>query len=184
MPEFSERLKELRKERNLTQKQLAEDLGIATSTIIKYERGEREPNISNIKKISNYFGITTDNLLGFDSDYQSLDLSSKQQTLWMMDETNMDKGGLQFNDSYNEKLDSIIAEQRALAHMNAHRNIAIKYGICTIDQLKNLSYEELYDKIDEFRETLKGKMADKFLWDTMEELQKQQFCTWNKKPGE
>ena len=45
---FSERLKDLRKEKNLSQKQLAEKLGIAVSTYANWEQGRRSPCIEDI----------------------------------------------------------------------------------------------------------------------------------------
>ena len=44
MSAFAERLKELRKERNLTQTDLAKELGVAMNTVSIWERGERQPN--------------------------------------------------------------------------------------------------------------------------------------------
>lgn len=64
MSGFSNQLKYLRKKAGLTQKQLAEELNIATSTLIKYEHGEREPNFKTLEAISAYFKVPTDILLG------------------------------------------------------------------------------------------------------------------------
>lgn len=63
---FGEKLKELRLENNLTQKQLAERLGIANSIISYYESGNRFPSYDVLVKISKTFHVTCDYLLGIE----------------------------------------------------------------------------------------------------------------------
>ena len=58
------RLHQLRTERNITLKTLAEHLGVTVRTITNYENGSREPNIATIIALADYFGVTTDYLLG------------------------------------------------------------------------------------------------------------------------
>lgn len=53
----------LRKEKGLTQKQLAEILGVSDKTVSHWEREESSPDISLLKEIATVFGITTDELL-------------------------------------------------------------------------------------------------------------------------
>ena len=67
MAEYLKRLKELRKEKGLSQKELAAYLGISNAAYSLYERGDREPNISTLMKIANYYGVTVDELLGTDN---------------------------------------------------------------------------------------------------------------------
>ena len=57
MGSFSERLKELRKERHLTQTDLAQALGVAMNTVSIWERGERQPNDSVFFKIAEFFDV-------------------------------------------------------------------------------------------------------------------------------
>lgn len=59
-----EKLKELRKRKNLTMKELGSQLNLAESTISLYENGKREPDLSTLTKIAHYFNVTTDYLLG------------------------------------------------------------------------------------------------------------------------
>lgn len=61
---FSEKLKELRLEKRLTQLQLAERLHISKAMISSYETGVRLPSYDVLVKIASLFGVTTDFLLG------------------------------------------------------------------------------------------------------------------------
>ena len=61
---FGDRLKALRTEERLTQKQLADSLGLAFSTISMYERGTREPDFETMEAIADYFNVSMDYLYG------------------------------------------------------------------------------------------------------------------------
>lgn len=58
------RLKELRTEKELTQKQLAEKLNINSVTYLHYEKEQREPPLSLLADMAEFFGVTVDYLLG------------------------------------------------------------------------------------------------------------------------
>ena len=64
--EFNEKLQELRKARGLTQEELAEALFVSRTAISKWESGRGYPSIDSLKEISNYFGVTIDDLLSGD----------------------------------------------------------------------------------------------------------------------
>lgn len=64
MSNFSERLKELRKQKRLTQKGLSDSLGLAESTISMYESGKREPSFDLLDELADYFNVDIDYLLG------------------------------------------------------------------------------------------------------------------------
>lgn len=66
MNKFSERLKELRLEKNLSQRELAKELNISQAAIARWESNLHIPNIENAIMIVTYFGVTTDYLLGLD----------------------------------------------------------------------------------------------------------------------
>ena len=61
---FRERIKELRKQRNMSQLDLAVATGISQSAIAKWELGKTEPTATAIITLSRFFGETTDYLLG------------------------------------------------------------------------------------------------------------------------
>ena len=52
--ELCEKLKQIRKENNLTQQQLADELCLSRTVITKYERGHKVPNLDTLILISNY----------------------------------------------------------------------------------------------------------------------------------
>lgn len=60
---LGERLKKLREEKGLTQKQVADKLGLESAAISKYEKDLREPNIESLLKLSDLFEISLDELL-------------------------------------------------------------------------------------------------------------------------
>ncbi|MCM1546020.1 MAG: helix-turn-helix domain-containing protein [Clostridiales bacterium] len=67
MEVFSERLKELRCEHNLSQAQLAKETGLSKSAIAFWEVGARIPSAQAIIILSKFFGVSSDYLLGLDS---------------------------------------------------------------------------------------------------------------------
>ena len=68
MPDFSTVFKNLRKDNNLTQAELAKKLGVAPSTVGMYERGQREPDFETLEKIASYFSVNMNTLLGKESE--------------------------------------------------------------------------------------------------------------------
>lgn len=64
MSNFSENLLSLRKEKGLTQKKVAEDLGVSQALLSHYEKGIRECSHDFLIKISDYFSVSCDYLLG------------------------------------------------------------------------------------------------------------------------
>lgn len=61
---FAERLKNLRKEKGLSQSKLAEELHITQRKISYLETGHLEPDLKTLLNISNYFGVSCDYLIG------------------------------------------------------------------------------------------------------------------------
>lgn len=61
---FSTRLKQLRKDRNLKQEQVARLVGVNKSAVSAYENDLRKPSYSVLVKLSNLYGVSTDYLLG------------------------------------------------------------------------------------------------------------------------
>ena len=74
--EFHEKLQELRKQRNLTQEELAEALYVSRTAISKWESGRGYPNIDSLKAIAKFYEVTVDALL---SGEELLTIAEKDQ---------------------------------------------------------------------------------------------------------
>lgn len=69
METFSVRIKELRKENGLTQKQLANKLQTTNSAVCDWERGRTQPDLETLAKIASLFSVPSDYLLGLTDEY-------------------------------------------------------------------------------------------------------------------
>jgi len=63
---IGENIRMLRRERRVTQEQLAEAIGISFQAVSKWENGITMPDITLVPVLAAYFGVTTDRLLSFD----------------------------------------------------------------------------------------------------------------------
>ena len=79
MVEFGERLRTLRKEKKLTQQQLASMIGVKNSVISFYEMGDRTPSPEVIKKLASVLHVSTDFLLGIDKQ-EAIDVSGLEES--------------------------------------------------------------------------------------------------------
>lgn len=66
---MKERLKQLRHEKGLTQKQVANAIGVVPTAITNYESGIREPSIAVLKKLCLFYDVSADYLIGLSDDY-------------------------------------------------------------------------------------------------------------------
>ena len=64
--EFNEKLQNLRKQKGLTQEELAEALYVSRTAISKWESGRGYPSIDSLKEIAKFFSLTIDELLSSD----------------------------------------------------------------------------------------------------------------------
>lgn len=86
---FSAMLKQLREERHLSQKDVADYLGVTRQAIASYELAKREPDYEVLRKLADYFGVSVDYLLGrskYDSLVGIIDNDLKQ---WIVKENNL-----------------------------------------------------------------------------------------------
>ena len=77
--EFNEKLQELRKNKGLTQEELAEALYVSRTAISKWESGRGYPSIDSLKEIAKYFSVTTDELLSSDEVLSIAEEDNKQK---------------------------------------------------------------------------------------------------------
>jgi len=78
---IGENLKKLRKEKRVTQEQLAETLGVSCQSVSRWELGTCYPDLELLPVISNYFGITIDALLSNDDKSLEADRKAFAETL-------------------------------------------------------------------------------------------------------
>ena len=72
---FAGVLSQLRKERGISQKKAASDLGVSQALLSHYEKGIRECGLDFVIKCSEYYGVTTDYLLGVSDSRMGVDTS-------------------------------------------------------------------------------------------------------------
>lgn len=78
MSTFSERLRSLRSEKELTRATLSNLIGISPSSLNMYERGEREPGIETLEQIADFFNVDMDYLIGRQEVQRVVDFSHLQ----------------------------------------------------------------------------------------------------------
>lgn len=64
---LGQRLKELREEKGLTQKEIAEKFQIHSVTYLHYEKAQREPPLSLLADFAVFFGVSVDYLVGLEN---------------------------------------------------------------------------------------------------------------------
>jgi len=87
---LGKRLKSLRTQNKLTQKQLAEKINVTHVSISGYESGNRSPDTDTLQKLADYFEVTTDYLLGRDINKllnNNEDKDEEEFLKWMNDPT-------------------------------------------------------------------------------------------------
>lgn len=75
---FANRLKEIRKEKNMTQVQLAEALGVSKGTVAMWEIGKRQPNFETLNALSDIFDKKIDYILGYSNDSSSAQMTESE----------------------------------------------------------------------------------------------------------
>jgi transcriptional regulator with XRE-family HTH domain len=76
MVSLSERIKTLRKTKDMTQEQLAEYMGVSPQAVSRWETGATSPDISALPQLADLFSISIDELLGYDDVERQKEISS------------------------------------------------------------------------------------------------------------
>ncbi len=96
---FGDRLRELRKNKNLSQEQLGSILNVSANAVYSWENNRTQPSIEAIKQIAEYFNVTTDYLLNFtQEDYDNIEklkIALKEAGMWNYDIDDMSKEDLE-----------------------------------------------------------------------------------------
>ena len=83
--EFNEKLQELRKQKGLTQEELAEILFMSRTAVSKWESGRGMPSIESLKAISKFFAVTLDDLLSSEELLVIAEDGHKKKEMYMRD---------------------------------------------------------------------------------------------------
>ena len=83
--EFNEKLQELRKQKGLTQEELAEILFVSRTAVSKWESGRGMPSIESLKAISKFFAVTLDDLLSSEELLVIAEDDYKQKEMYFQD---------------------------------------------------------------------------------------------------
>ena len=83
--EFHEKLQSLRKQKGLTQEELAQALYVSRTAVSKWESGRGYPNLDSLKAIANFFGLTVDQLLSGDELLTIAEENTKQSKAHLRD---------------------------------------------------------------------------------------------------
>lgn len=88
---YGDRLKKLRNNANLSQKELSDRLHINRSTYARYETSSTQPDFDTLVKLANYFNVTTDYILGNSDDPHKTESEELQEFIeevkvWYKDE--------------------------------------------------------------------------------------------------
>lgn len=83
--EFGKKLQELRKQKGLTQEELATRLYVSRTAVSKWESGRGTPSIASLKEIARFFSVTVDELLSSDELLSLADAHQRQTKKHLQD---------------------------------------------------------------------------------------------------
>ncbi|MEL7658917.1 MAG: helix-turn-helix domain-containing protein [Bacillota bacterium] len=106
---ISERLRELRASKSITQRELASQLNISSSSIAMYETGQRMPDADVLELFADYFNVTVDYLLGRTDNSLNLDEEPTRQDLEeFLRTSNVQFDGTPLDDNDKEELIDVL----------------------------------------------------------------------------
>ena len=131
--EFNEKLQELRRQKGLTQEELAEYLYVSRTAISKWESGRGYPNIDSLKVIARFFEVTIDELLSGDEllTIAEEDTKQKERTIRDLVFGLLDCGIalLLFLPFFGQKADDVIQEVSLLVLNSIQSYLKIAYFV-------------------------------------------------------
>lgn len=145
---FANRLLEIRESKHLARQKVADDLGITRASLEYYEKGKRTPDLNTISKISDYFGVSIDYLMG-KSDCTSYDLGLQGMCKYLGVDVVTAIGisnVIKSNKKYQNEIKAIISSSAFSA--------TLSYIFVSWDYRKKLGKECLYElkKVTEYME--------------------------------
>ena len=134
--EFHEKLQELRKQREMTQEELAEILYVSRTAISKWESGRGMPNVESLKAISKFFGISLDDLLSseellilVEDDHRQKETNLRDMVFGMLDTC---MALLLFLPFFGEQMDGAVHEVSLLGLSGTQTYLKVIYYVVVV----------------------------------------------------
>lgn len=134
-------IRQLRQERDITQEQLADALGITSRAVSQWECDRTAPDISQLPALANFFDVTTDHLLGVDIRRKEEDIEKifKQINVFQMQGDHLSSANL-----LREKLKKYPNDPDLLAHLaSALQTFYFHQGKADTEELKKEKSDEI-----------------------------------------
>ena len=130
-------LKNLRKDRNLTQEEVAKHLGISFQSISKWERNDGYPDITMLPALARYYGVTIDELIGM-NEIESAQALDRINMKWVENRNN------------NKHLENVQLMRNALKSYpnDAHLLVQLSASLERIDGTESERHEYLRQSIE------------------------------------
>ena len=134
MLNFGNNLRNIRVQRGLTQTYMAKSIGLTIAAYRFYEIGEREPNLSNLKKIAQILSVSIDDLLG---ENEKDDDFEKAKKLWSAYDYRIEEDIINGIEIYfNEIVEKVVVDKG-----NVERKIYNVVSLSTKDEFVKLTHE-------------------------------------------
>nr|WP_321316265.1 helix-turn-helix transcriptional regulator [uncultured Ligilactobacillus sp.] len=154
------RIKELRKSLNISQRELAKSIGISQQAIANYENGRRTPKVEIWEKIANFFNVSVPELQG----YRDEKITYSKLTKLITEKPNSDytkavvAENLRQNKILNQKeIDILIKQLNNLIQNNQMIDLTLLISLSKVfTELFNNKNDELYTELQTFLSELLG----------------------------
>lgn len=133
---FGKTILELRKQKNVTQDEMAAELGVSAAAVSKWENGYTLPDILMLCALADYFQVTTDELLGRDKDVIYAVIAAETQALGRQIETLAKRYGIHVKEIYENYSEALTAAEAD----NTVRYLIVGYheGFCDDSHISKL----------------------------------------------
>ena len=144
--EYTSILKQLREENNMTQNDIANILGISRGLYSQYEIADKIIPLNHLEKLSNYFNLSINYLLGLDSNKQARNLKELNSELFSVRLKEFRKENKLTQEKLAKELNT---SHSVISAYEKNKTLIITSFLYTICKKYNLSADYLLGKIDE-----------------------------------
>lgn len=130
--EFNKKLQALRKQKNITQEELAEAIYVSRTAVSKWESGRGYPNIDSLKELAKFFSVTIDELLSSDEviNIAKQDINQKQNLIFSLFDISV--AMFLFFPLFSQKLDEVIYAVSLLSLTEIQPYLKVVYFVLVI----------------------------------------------------